>query len=113
MKPALPDPPALATTFSALSDPTRVELLRILARGEQCVCDLQNTMDAAQSRLSFHLRKLKDAGLVTHRREGRWSYYGLDPDALARLSDALAEVEALARSGAGHPAACACAGCCD
>lgn len=54
-----------AQLFHALSDETRLEILEKLRGGEQCVCDLQNDLDAAQSRLSFHLRVLKEAGLVS------------------------------------------------
>lgn len=61
----------------------------MLRGGELCVCDLQSGLDAAQSRLSFHLRVLKEAGLVRDRREGRWSYYSIVPDALAELHDAV------------------------
>jgi ArsR family transcriptional regulator len=61
--------------------------------GERCVCDLTDALDAAQSRLSFHLKVLKDAGLVSDRREGRWMYYTLNQEA---LSDAVEVVEALA-----------------
>ena len=50
--------------FHALSDATRLEILEMLRGGERCVCDLQDELDAAQSRLSFHLKVLKDAGLV-------------------------------------------------
>lgn len=53
-----------------------------LRTGERCVCDLQDLLDAAQSRLSFHLRVLRDCGLVTDRREGRWVYYTLNREAL-------------------------------
>jgi ArsR family transcriptional regulator, arsenate/arsenite/antimonite-responsive transcriptional repressor len=53
----------------------------------RCVCELTDALDAAQSRLSFHLKVLKDAGLVTDRREGRWMYYMLNPDALAELGE--------------------------
>jgi ArsR family transcriptional regulator len=77
--------------FHALSDETRLAVIDMLRGGERCVCDLQGTLDAAQSRLSFHLKVLKDAGLVTDRREGRWSYYSLNPDrvdqAIASLRD--------------------------
>ena len=59
----------------------------MLKDGERCVCELQHELDAAQSRLSFHLRVLKDAGLVTDRREGRWMYYTIVPDALAEVHD--------------------------
>ena len=73
--------------FHALSDSTRLSILEMLRDGERCVCDLQDELEAAQSRLSFHLRVLKDAGLVTDRREGRWSYYSIVPGALAEVHD--------------------------
>ena len=76
-----------ARLFHALSDETRLGILEKLRSGEQCVCDLQDDLDAAQSRLSFHLRVLKDAGVVTDRKEGRWSYYSIAPDALAEVHD--------------------------
>ena len=75
------------TLFHALSDATRLSILEMLRGGEQCVCDLQDQLEAAQSRLSFHLRVLKDAGLVEDRKEGRWSYYRIAPAALAEVHD--------------------------
>jgi ArsR family transcriptional regulator len=74
--------------FHALSDETRLEIIELLRKGERCVCELTDTLDAAQSRLSFHLRVLKDAGIVRDRKDGRWVYYELDPEAFE-------EVEAL------------------
>ena len=79
-----------ARLFHALSDETRLAILEMLRGGERCVCDLQDELDAAQSRLSFHLKVLRDAGLVRDRKAGRWSYYSLNA---ARLAD----VEAYAR----------------
>ena len=76
-----------AQLFHALSDETRLSILEMLRAGERCVCELQDELDAAQSRLSFHLRVLKDAGLVTDRKEGRWSYYSITPEALAEVHD--------------------------
>ena len=73
--------------FHALSDETRLEIMEMLRGGERCVCELTDELDAAQSRLSFHLRVLKEAGLVTDRKEGRWSYYAIVPEALAELHD--------------------------
>jgi ArsR family transcriptional regulator, arsenate/arsenite/antimonite-responsive transcriptional repressor len=67
-----------ARLFHALSDGTRLAVLELLRGGEQCVCDLQGSIGAAQSRLSFHLKVLREAGLVTDRKQGRWSYYSLD-----------------------------------
>jgi ArsR family transcriptional regulator len=77
-----------AALFHALSDETRLAILDMLRGGERCVCDLQADLDAAQSRLSFHLRVLREAGLVTDRKEGRWSYYAIAPEALAEVHDA-------------------------
>jgi len=76
-----------AQLFHALSDETRLEIIEKLRSGEQCVCDLQDDLEAAQSRLSFHLRVLKEAGIVADRKEGRWSYYSIVPDALAEVHD--------------------------
>ena len=81
--------------FHALSDETRLALLDRLKSGEQCVCELMEAMNAAQSRLSFHLKVLKDAGLVEDRREGRWMYYSLNAQAIEELEDL---VDALKRA---------------
>lgn len=87
---AAPSLTRLARVFHALSDETRLCLVSMLRDGERCVCDLTEALDAGQSRLSFHLRTLKDAGLVQDRREGRWSYYSLVPGALEGLDEAIA-----------------------
>ncbi|MBA2457537.1 MAG: metalloregulator ArsR/SmtB family transcription factor [Gemmatimonadales bacterium] len=76
-----------AQLFHALSDETRLGVLEMLRGGERCVCDLQDDLHAAQSRLSFHLKMLRDAGLVRDRREGRWSYYTLNPERLQAASE--------------------------
>jgi ArsR family transcriptional regulator len=76
-----------AHLFHALSDETRLAVLEMLRDGERCVCDLQESLEAAQSRLSFHLKVLKEAGLVADRKEGRWSYYTLVPDTLGEAHD--------------------------
>ncbi len=77
-----------AELFHALSDRTRLAIIQMLRSGERCVCELQDELDAAQSRLSFHLKVLRDAGLVADRREGRWAYYRIVPEALAEVHDA-------------------------
>ena len=91
--------------FHALSDGTRLAILRRLRLGERCVCDLTDSLDAAQSRLSFHLKVLKDAGLVTDRKEGRWMYYTLNPEALAEAGE-LADDLAAAPSAAERRSGC-------
>jgi ArsR family transcriptional regulator len=80
-----------ARAFHALSDATRLRLLDLLRGGERCVCELTETVGAAQSRLSFHLGVLKNAGLVLDRREGRWVYYRLNQDQVERLAGALTD----------------------
>ncbi len=90
------DPARAARLFHALSDETRLRILDRLRQGERCVCELTDALDAAQSRLSFHLKTLKDAGLVTDRREGRWMYYSIAPEALADAVEALEEMAPLA-----------------
>ncbi|MDZ7632567.1 MAG: metalloregulator ArsR/SmtB family transcription factor [Gemmatimonadaceae bacterium] len=85
-----------ARLFHALSDEARVEIVSVLMQGEHCVCDLMTHVGAAQSRLSYHLKVLKDAGLVTDRREGRWSYYALQRDV---IEEALHMLESLRPRG--------------
>jgi len=82
----------LSRMFHALSDETRLRIVNRLRKGEHCVCDLTDALDAAQSRLSFHLRTLKDAGLVVDRKEGRWSYYRLRPEVLSRIEAVLGDM---------------------
>ena len=88
---AVPDIERAVALFHALSDATRLAALDMLRGGEKCVCDLQDELDMAQSKLSFHLRVLKDAGLVEDRKEGRWSYYTIVPDALEEAHDLVVE----------------------
>ena len=94
-----------AMLFHALSDRTRLSILHRLRFGERCVCDLTDALDAAQSRLSFHLKVLKEAGLVTDRREGRWMYYTLNPEAIAEVADVV-EVIASAPTAAERRTGC-------
>src|ERR671932_1017159 len=82
----------LTRQFQALSDETRLRIIDMLRKGERCVCNLTEALDAGQSRLSFHLKVLKDAGLVTDRREGRWSYYALNPETFAQLEEFVGEL---------------------
>ena len=91
--------------FHALSDPTRLSILERLRLGERCVCDLTDALETGQSRLSFHLKVLKDAGLVTDRRQGRWMYYTLNPDSLIEAGELIEEL-ASAPSGAERKNGC-------
>ena len=94
----------LAQMAKALSDPIRLKMLAILAQGRECcdlpdlctrnipgkgtpsgicVCEFQEQFGLGQSRTSYHLRVLKDAGLVTEETRGKWTFYELDREALA------------------------------
>ena len=84
---------ALLQRFQAVAEDTRFRIVQRLAGGERCVCELQDEMHAAQSRLSFHLKKLKDAGVVADRRDGRWVYYSLVPEAFEEMRAFLGEVK--------------------
>jgi ArsR family transcriptional regulator, arsenate/arsenite/antimonite-responsive transcriptional repressor len=95
----LPDLTTAARLFHALSDETRLGILEMLQDGERCVCDLQGELDAAQSRLSFHLKVLREAGLVTDRKEGRWSYYTIVPEALATVHDLVVDMRPASLGG--------------
>ena len=72
--------------FHALSEPTRLRILEQLKDGEQCVCELTDVFNTGQSRLSFHLRVLKEAGLINDRPEGRWTYYSLNVEGIKELA---------------------------
>lgn len=65
-------------SVSALNDETRVKILKFInIYGKCCVCDLEKSFDMIQSRLSRHLKILKEAGFLRVDREGRWAYYSL------------------------------------
>jgi ArsR family transcriptional regulator len=86
--------------LKALADPLRLRVIEALGGGERCVCDLTADLGLAQSKLSFHLKVLKEAGLLADRQEGRWIYYCLRAEALDDLRDWLAGLAAQCRTAA-------------
>lgn len=92
------------TILTALAEPTRLAAIRLLADGgEHCVCELMARLDATQSRMSRHMQTLKQAGLVTDRRDAQWVRYRLNPEMPAGirvLLDAVLAAEAAERSAA-------------
>jgi ArsR family transcriptional regulator len=68
----------LLSIFKALSDETRLRILKLLEKGELCVCDIVAALDLIQPKVSFHLSALKEAGLVRDRKEGKWIHYRFD-----------------------------------
>jgi ArsR family transcriptional regulator, arsenate/arsenite/antimonite-responsive transcriptional repressor len=106
MTATLPNTGQATAWFHALSDPTRILVVEMLSHGERCVCELQDAVDAAQSRLSFHLRVLKDAGIVTDRREGRWIYYSVNRDVLDQIVGFVQSVKPGKHAGSCKAACC-------
>jgi ArsR family transcriptional regulator len=90
----LPAAPAtqVAEVFKALADPTRVRLLHYLAysaSGTACACHLPEALGISQPTLSFHMKKLHDAGLVTREKRGRWVHYTVRAEGLALIREFL------------------------
>jgi ArsR family transcriptional regulator len=89
-----------ARLFHALSDEKRLRIIEVLRGGERCVCDLVDVLDAGQSLLSFHLKTLKAAGLVSDRKQGRWSYYRLNAEPFEEVEAVAAALRADAERAA-------------
>ena len=79
----------MAGAFSALGDPIRLRVLGLLEDGRRCVCELLEDLDVAPNLLSYHLKVLREAGLVVPFRRGRWIDYELAGPALEALRAAL------------------------
>jgi ArsR family transcriptional regulator len=77
--------------FHALSEPLRIQTIELLRDQELCVCELCDRLLIAQSKLSFHLKILKEANLVKTRQEGRWAYYSLNLAQFLVLEEYLAK----------------------
>jgi len=68
----------LTTVFKALSDETRLRIIKLLEQGELCVCDITAALDMVQPKVSFHLSALKEAGFIKDRKQGKWIHYSLN-----------------------------------
>jgi ArsR family transcriptional regulator len=82
----------LAPLFRAVADPMRLRLLSLIAchdGGESCVCDLTAVFDVTAPTVSYHLRILREAGLISSERRGTWVYYRINPDVMVRMSAVL------------------------
>jgi len=88
--PRLTDDEAAATAevFKALADPARVRIVNVLATSGEpvCVCHLVEPLGLSQPTVSHHLKKLTEAGLLEREQRGKWAYYALRPDAVAKLA---------------------------
>ena len=82
----------LALLFKAVADPVRLRLLSLIAchdGGESCVCDLLDAFDMTPPSVSYHLKILREAGLISPQRRGTWVYYRVNPDVMTRMSAVL------------------------
>ena len=84
-------PAEIIAGFHALSDPLRLQVLELLRDRELCVCELCEQLQVSQSKLSFHLKTLKEANLAIARQEGRWIYYRLNLAQFVAIEQYLAE----------------------
>ena len=73
--------------MESLSDPIRVNILELMINGEICVCDIVKATGMSQSKISYHIKILKDSGLISDRQEGRWVYYKLDLEVLSEIKN--------------------------
>lgn len=80
---------AAAGLLSAIADPIRIQLMERLSGAKSCVCELQAEVPIPANLLSYHLKVLREAGLIEGTKRGRWIDYELVPDALDRLREAL------------------------
>ncbi len=84
------DAESLASMLKALAEPARLRIISMLTRtGEVCVCDLTEPLGLSQPTVSHHLKVLRDAGLITSERRGRWVYHKVNRERLAQLSQAI------------------------
>ena len=83
---------ALAQSLKSLSDPTRLRVFDVLMEGVQCNCEIAERLGLSLSLISHHVRILREAGLVRSERDpddARWTYYSVDQEALAQLSETI------------------------
>ncbi len=83
--------PAILPLFQAFADGYRVQIVELLRDQELCACDIAKALGITQSKLSFHLKTLREAGLIEGRQEGRWIYYRLNLQQFVLLEQYIAE----------------------
>ena len=94
----------LAGIFKALSDENRIRILKMLRSGEKCACRLLEEMNISQPTLSHHMKILCDAGIVSGRKEGKWTHYALCCEGICRVRGLMKEL----LSAENIPADCEC-----
>ena len=82
----------MALVFKSLSDENRIRILKLLRNGEKCACKLLEELNISQPTLSHHMKILCDSGLVTGRREGKWTHYAICCEGVRRVRDLMKEL---------------------
>ncbi len=106
--PAAPLPPDSLSGLQAIAEPTRARIVALLGHGEHCVCDIRDALGLSTALVSHHLRVLRSAGILRERHSGRWVFYSLDLDGLARVR---ASMTALLAPTDAAATACVCSDC--
>jgi ArsR family transcriptional regulator len=86
-----------------ISDVNRLKIICLLFQGEKCVCDIEEQLEISQPLASHHLGVLREAGFVSVRRKGTWSYYWLNREAIVKLNDLFYSVLGKDRFPAEYP----------
>lgn len=101
-------PPESLVALQAVGEPTRARIVALLGHGEHCVCDVGDALGLSTALVSHHLRVLRATGLLRERRDGRWVFYSLD---LERLARARSDLDALLTPTDAAASMCLCADC--
>lgn len=95
----------IAAMFKALCDENRIKILKLLVTGEKCACKLLEEINITQPTLSHHMKILCDSGIVTGRKEGKWTHYSISESGAAEAIQCLRELTATACPDA-HKSCC-------
>lgn len=90
-----------AKIFKALSDERRLRILELLHHGEKCTCILTDEVNMPQSSLSYHMKILCEAGIVTGREDGKWTHYQISKQGSEKAIAVLREITAIDKPDAG------------
>jgi DNA-binding transcriptional ArsR family regulator len=102
----------IAQLLQVIAQPARLQILLVLGSGEACVCHLEAVLGWRQAYISQHLMALRDAGLVSDQRAGRYIFYHVSDPALLKLVAQAAELRDVSLPDLGSPLDCSCPNCC-
>ncbi len=79
----------MAQLFKALSDPNRLKIIRLLLEGETCGCTLIDSLPVSQPTMSYHLRMLAEAGIISSHKDGTWNKHKVNKDKITEIENYL------------------------